>query len=147
MNRHIFLSHAFIVLLLAVCTLSLCGQDLSNPDQQIRNFIKIMETNKDSIDLNLYLMIKDIYNLGSNSYHYRIRPLMIDGGGGSYSNYAIQSDLKKFLHEDYSCEVTPSVIKFGGVSHRGYGSITAEIDSFGVLRFISVTGKFKDKLK
>lgn len=81
---------------------SLRGQDISNPNQQIRDYIKMMETSTDSIDLNLYLMIKELYNLGFNSFRFRIRPLMMDGGGGSYSNYVIHSDLKKFLTGDYS---------------------------------------------
>jgi len=147
MNYRIFSSLILTMLLLLICTFSLLGQDQSGTNRGIHNFVKMMEAGKDSVDLSLYFMIKELHTLGLNSYQYYIRPVAMGGGGGSYSNYAIPSNLKMSIIAEYSCAVSASVVKFKGTSRRGYGTLNAEIDSLGSLRFLSVAGKFKDKLK
>jgi hypothetical protein len=149
-----------LVLALALSTLfilppKIChGQENDTLNNQIKSFVHQIETRMDSLDLNLYFLIKELDNLALDAYKYKIRPTSMAGGGGSYTHYQSPPSSRYTEHGKYSLygehlliNVNPNFVEFVGESRKGYGSIHAKVDSVGILRFLSVSGKLNDKLK
>ena len=92
-----------------------------------------IQSNKDGI-------INDLNNLAANGYQYRIRPLTMGGGGGSYVSYAIPTKLLTNENGSYGVSgVSASSMTFTGTSSQGYGTVIAVLDSTGKLGSFSGT--------
>ena len=92
-----------------------------------------VQANKDAI-------INDLNNLAANGYQYRIRPLTMGGGGGSYVGYNIPTKLATNENAAYArSAVSATSITFTGTSGQGYGTVIAVLDSTGKLGTFSGT--------
>ena len=98
-----------------------------------------IQSNKDAI-------INDLNNLGANAYQYRIRPTTMGGGGGSYVGYVIPTKLQSNSNAiTYTTTtVAAATITFKGTaSTNASNSVTAVLDSTGVLGSFTYAGEFQ----
>jgi hypothetical protein len=98
-----------------------------------------VQSNKDAI-------INDLNNLAANAYQFRVRPITMGGGSGSYtggSAYAIPTKLVSDDNGTYSASNAAQAVTFVGTSAQGYGTITAVCDSSGRLTTFTYTGQFQ----
>jgi hypothetical protein len=98
-----------------------------------------IQSNKDAI-------INDLNNLGANAYQYRIRPTTMGGGGGSYVGYVIPTKLQSNSNAitDTTTTVAAATITFKGTaSTNAANSVTAVLDSTGVLGSFTYAGEFQ----
>src|SRR5690242_15688238 len=84
----------------------------------------MVSTSKDSI-------IENLASLGRMAYGYRIMPAGDGGGGGSYAGFSIPAKLASNDEASFESNATPTRVVIRAVSTRGYGSITAILDSTG----------------
>jgi hypothetical protein len=146
------------------------GQEKDTLGCQVDSLVNRVESQIDPIELNLYILIKELENLASLAYQYKIRPISVDGGGGSYTKYRLPSPLisdhgiysvyeyvndtiytstgkSRYVEWDTRhININPDCVDFLAESKKGFGTIHARVDFAGRLRFISVSGKLKDKL-
>jgi hypothetical protein len=96
---------------------------------------KSISSNKDAI-------INDLMNLGQHAYRYKLRPEPLGGGGRSYTGFTLPAQLTTNENATYSTTATPTTITFTAVSRFGYGTVTAVLDSDGVLGNHTYSGDF-----
>lgn len=89
-------------------------------------------------------MINDLNNLAAQAYQYRIRPVSIKGGGGSYEKFSIHEKLAGTGSGRYSALAAKDSIVFTGVSlSDSSATITVVVDSVGRLKSWRYTGEFE----
>ena len=93
-------------------------------------------SNKDAI-------INDLQNLGQYAYRYKLRPEPLGGGGKFYTGFTIPAKLASDDNATYSSAVTSNTVTFTGTSAFNYGTLSAVLDSNGVLGTFSYTGDFQ----
>ena len=96
---------------------------------------KSVSSNKDGI-------INDLMNLGQHAFRYKLRPEPLGGGGRSYTGFTLPVQLVANENATYSATATATSITFTAVSKFGYGTVTAVLDSNGVLGNHIYTGDF-----
>ncbi len=79
-------------------------------------------------------MMNDLNNLAANCYQYRIRPISMGGGGGSFLGYQIPAKLAINDNASYSCIISPDTIQYTALSlvNRNNG-IKVQVDRDGRL--------------
>ena len=96
-----------------------------------------------SVSSNRDAIVNDLNNLAANAYQYKIRPITMGGGGGSYVNYQIPLVMRPNENAIYSSPtVTASKITFIGTSAQGYGTVSVDCDSVGTIGTFVYTGEF-----
>ncbi len=99
-----------------------------------------------SIQANKDAIINDLNNLGANAYQYRIRPVTMGGGGGSYTGYVIPLKLQS---NSNAIQYTTTAVNPGSISFQGRSSqtpsnmVTCVLDSTGMLTSFSYSGEFQ----
>ena len=98
-----------------------------------------------SVNANRDAIIADITNMAANSYQYRIRPISMGGGGGTYTNYTLPSALSSNENGTYIAAVGgPDQVTFTGTSAQGYGTVAGTYDGTGRLSGVfTFTGQFQ----
>ena len=91
-----------------------------------------VQANKDAI-------INDLKNLSANAYQFRIRPVTIGGGGGTYAAYTIPSRLQSNENGTFTAVAVAAQVTFTATSSHGYGTVVAVCDSTGQLGNFSGT--------
>ena len=99
-----------------------------------------------SVSANKDAIINDLNNLAANAYQYRIRPSTMGGGGGSYTGYIIpqklQSNANAITYTTTSV-ASASITFKGSSSQNSSNSVTAVLDSTGVLASFTYAGDFQ----
>ena len=96
-----------------------------------------------SVNANRDAIISDITNMAANAYQYRIRPVSMGGGGGSYTGYSLPVALASNENGSYTVTVAANLVTFTGTSAQGYGTVTGGYDATGRLSgTFSFTGQF-----
>jgi hypothetical protein len=89
-------------------------------------------------------MINDLNNLAAQAYQYRIRPVSMGGGGGSYEKYSISGKYAVTESGRFSAVATKDSIAFTGVSAvYSNATMTVVVDSVGRLHSWKYTGDFQ----
>lgn len=97
-----------------------------------------------SVGANKDAIISDITNLASNSYQFRVRPLSMGGGGGSYTDYSIPNVLATNENGTYARVVVADLVTFTGTSAQGYGDVTGAYGADGrLIGTFTFTGQFQ----
>ncbi len=96
-----------------------------------------------SIASNKDALLNDLQNLGQYAYRYKLRPEPMGGGGRVYTGFNIPVNLASNGNGSYRADVTPGAVTLVATSATGYGSISACLDSNGVLNNFSYTGNFQ----
>ena len=91
-----------------------------------------VQANKDAI-------INDLNNLSANAYQFRIRPVTMGGGGGTYTGFTIPSRLQSNENGSFAAAVASGQVTFTATSSHGYGTVVAVCDSNGQLGTFSGT--------
>ena len=86
-----------------------------------------------SVNANRDAIISDITNMAANAYQYRIRPVSMGGGGGSYAGYTLPVSLASNENGSYTVTVAAALVTFTGTSAQGYGTVTGGYDGSGRL--------------
>ena len=86
-----------------------------------------------SVNANRDAIIADITNMAANAYQYRIRPVSMGGGGGSYAGYTLPVSLASNENGSYTVTVAAALVTFTGTSAQGYGTVTGGYDGSGRL--------------
>jgi hypothetical protein len=89
-------------------------------------------------------VINDLNNLAAHGYQYRIRPISMGGGGGSYLGYQIPTKMAANDNATYTCIVQTDTIRYTAItsSNRKNG-IKVQLDSDGRLNNWQYYGDFK----
>ena len=95
-----------------------------------------------SVKANKDAIISDLNNIGQYAYRYKLRPEPLGGGGRVYTGFTLPVKLASNENATYSSAATPTKITFTAVSKMGYGTITADLDSNGLLGNPSYTDDF-----
>jgi hypothetical protein len=90
-------------------------------------------------------VINDLNNLAAHAYQYRIRPVSMGGGGGTYAGYQIPVKMISNGNASYSCVASDEVVKFTAVvlPERKNG-IKAVLDAEGRIDQWQFFGDFKE---
>lgn len=85
------------------------------------------QANKDGVTSSLV-------NIAANAYQFKIRPLTMGGGGGSYANYTIPQKMQTDDNGTYALGTMAATTgQFVGTSQMdGSLSATCDVDSLGV---------------
>ena len=86
-----------------------------------------------SVNANRDAIIADITNMAANAYQYRIRPVSMGGGGGSYAGYSLPVSLASNENGSYTVSVAANLVTFTGTSAQGYGTVAGGYDGTGRL--------------
>ena len=87
-----------------------------------------------SVNANRDAIISDITNMAANAYQYRIRPVSMGGGGGTYTGYSMPTSLASNENGAYVAAVGgPNQITFTGTSAQAYGTVAGTYDGSGKL--------------
>jgi hypothetical protein len=102
--------------------------------------VGIMLFTSTSASSNRDAIINDMMNLGQYAYRFKLKPEPLGGGGRRYSGFIIPQTLA--TNENASYVATPNVqtVSFTGTSKLGYGTVTAVLDSAGILGQFTYTG-------
>ncbi len=95
-----------------------------------------ISSNKDGIT-------HDLLGLGRYAYGYKLRPIPLGGGGNCYTGFIIPPRLIGNENATYSADATDNAVTLTAVSKYGYGTISAVLDSNGVLGNYSYDGDFR----
>ena len=98
-----------------------------------------VQSNKDAI-------INDLNNLAANAFQFRIRPITMGGGSGSFTGgngYRIPLKLASNENGSYTWTNAQQSVTLVGTSGQGYGSVTAVCDSTGRLGNFAFSGQFQ----
>jgi hypothetical protein len=97
-----------------------------------------ISSNKDGI-------ISSMMTLASNAYEFRLRPVIMGGGGGKYSGYIIPERLRSNDDGSFTtASVSKGSITFKGVSlQNAVNTITVILDSTGTLNSFTYSGDFQ----
>jgi len=98
-----------------------------------------------SVDSNKDAIINDLNNLAANAYQYRIRPVTMGGGGGSFTGYDVPTVFRPNENGQYSTtSVTASSVTLKGTSRPFPScSVEATVDSTGNLTSFVYTSDFQ----
>jgi hypothetical protein len=96
-----------------------------------------VSSNKDDI-------INDLNNLRANAYQYRLLPSTMGGGGYAYTGYTVPLKLQSNSNGSYTTtSVATGSITFKGTSSQtATNTVTAVLDSTGLLSSFTYTGEF-----
>ncbi len=88
-----------------------------------------------SIQANKDAMINDINNIAAYCYQYKIRPVSMAGGGGSYANCLLPTRLATNDNASYAITASATSVTINGYSSQdaANGTVTVSLDSFGTL--------------
>ena len=91
-------------------------------------------SNKDAI-------VNDLGNLAATAYQFKIRPVSMGGGGGSYTGFTIPSKMSSNDNATYVTTGTPgATVVYKATSANG--TVTATVDVDGKLGTWVYTGSF-----
>ncbi|MBI4548524.1 MAG: hypothetical protein HY707_11115 [Ignavibacteriae bacterium] len=96
-----------------------------------------------SISFNKDNIMNDLKSVAGYAYGYKLLPIPLGGGGRYYTGYTLPSKFTNNENATYSLLTSPNSITFTAVSKLGYGTITAVLDSSGVLSHFIFTGDFE----
>ena len=94
-----------------------------------------VSSNKDAI-------LNDLNNIGQYAYRYKLRPEPLGGGGRTYTGFVLPGLLASNENATYSSVATATKVTLTAVSKSGYGTVSADLDSNGVLGNQTYTGEF-----
>ncbi|MBI1806953.1 MAG: hypothetical protein HYR76_07880 [Ignavibacteria bacterium] len=94
-----------------------------------------ISSNKDGI-------VSEMMVLSRLAYGYKLRPVPFGGGGNYYTGFIIPSKMDVSEHATYTATATSKLITFTGISKYGYGTVSAVLDSNGILSTFSYSGDF-----
>ncbi len=95
-----------------------------------------------SVSSNKDAIINDLMNIGQYAYRYKLRPEPLGGGGRVYTGFALPAKLASNDNATYSLTAAPTTISLTAVSMFGYGTVTAVLDSTGIIGNYTYTGEF-----
>ena len=95
----------------------------------------LCEANKDAI-------VADLLNISQYAYRYKLTPLPFGGGGRTYTGFILPEKLHD--NDNASYEATPAnqLCVFSATSKLGFGTVTAVLDSAGLLGNFSYVGEW-----
>ena len=96
-----------------------------------------------SVSSNKDAIINDLMNLGQYAYRYKLKPEPLGGGGRRFTGFTIPAKLASNENATYSSVTIATSVTFTATSAFGYGTITAVLDSNGVLGPPTPTGDFQ----
>jgi hypothetical protein len=90
-------------------------------------------------------VINDLNNLAAHAYQYRIRPISMGGGGGSYLRYAIPLNLVSNENAVYSCIAEADTVRYAAVvSANRKNGIKIIVDGEGKITQWQYYGDFRE---
>ena len=97
-----------------------------------------------SVQANKDALVNDLNNLAADAYQFRIRPLTMGGGAGSYANYNIPLKLQTNDNGTFTEVSTAPQVVFTATSVMYPGStVVATCDSTGRLGSFVYAGQFQ----
>lgn len=94
-----------------------------------------ISSNKDGIT-------NDLLSMGRYAYGYKLRPVPFGGGGNYYTGFMVPAKFLGNENADYTATATSNAVTFTATSKYGYGTISAVLDSNGVMGNYSYAGDF-----
>ncbi len=95
-----------------------------------------------SVSSNKDAILNDLMNLSQYAYRYKLRPEPLGGGGRVYTGFTLPTKLASNENASYSAQASATTITFTAVSKFGYGTVTAVLDSNGVIGGHTYAGQF-----
>ena len=97
-----------------------------------------------SVQANKDALVNDLNNLAADAYQFRIRPLTMGGGAGSYANYNIPLKLQTNDNGTFTEASVAAQVTFTATSVMYPGStVVAVCDSTGRLGSFTYAGQFQ----
>ncbi len=98
---------------------------------------------KNNINTHRDELINEINHIAADAFQYRLRPVQMGGGGGSYTGYHIPSKLVGKLKSSIDVEtLDPYHLSLTATSSLNVGSVKATMDEKGKLSDYSYSGQF-----
>lgn len=95
-------------------------------------------------ETNKLAIVNDLNNLRAMAYKFRIRPVTMAGGGGTYAGFTMPSKLLSNENAIYTLSVTADEITVVATSYaQSTNTITVSIDSKGKFTVWTYTGDFQ----
>ncbi|HEV8538866.1 MAG TPA: hypothetical protein VGR15_08095 [Bacteroidota bacterium] len=98
--------------------------------------------NSNAVSSNKDAILNDLNNMAQYAYRYKLRPEPLGGGGRVYSGFVLPTTLASSENATYNSDAVPTKITFTATSKFGYGTVTADLDSEGVLSNHTYSGDF-----
>ena len=85
-------------------------------------------------------IINDLMNIGQYAYRFKLKPEPLGGGGRRYSGFNIPQTLASNDNATYVATPGVQTVTITATSRLGFGTVTAVLDSTGVLGQFTYTG-------
>lgn len=82
---------------------------------------------------NKMAIVNDMMNISQYAYRYKLTPVPFGGGGKTYTGFTVPEKLSQNEDGIYTSTATATEVEFVGTSILGFGTVTAVLDSMGVL--------------